>query len=73
MELGLSISEAARRAGVNQGEWSRYEAGTRDPRVYRLVWIADALDTVAANLVLGIDPGVLESRHPRKKAPAVTR
>ena len=60
---GLSISEAARRAGISQGEWSRYESAVRQPRITRLVWMADAIGTVAANLVLGIDVEVLESRH----------
>lgn len=48
--LNLSQEEVGQRAGLQQGEVSRIEAGKRDPQVSTLIRLADAL---------GINPGSL--------------
>jgi transcriptional regulator with XRE-family HTH domain len=39
----LSRREAAKRAGIAQPEWSRFESGERLPNLLRLAAIADTL------------------------------
>lgn len=51
-ELGLTQAEAAERAGVSPGYWSRIETGSRTPnRIRSLERIADALDWTLEELM----------------------
>jgi len=57
--LGLSIRQAATRAGIAQPEWGRYESGQRLPTLPRLALVATALGLEPADLLLGVEPDSL--------------
>lgn len=44
-ELGLSLAEAARKAGLTERRFGNYVAGTREPDLGTLIRIAMALET----------------------------
>lgn len=49
--IGISQGELARRLGVSQGTIGNYEAGTRYPRLDKLERIAEAVETIAEELI----------------------
>lgn len=52
-ELGLSQEELGARAKIQMADISRYESGSRDPRITTLARLADALDMSIADLLEG--------------------
>lgn len=53
-QLGISNSEAARRAGLDERRYAHYVRGRSEPDLATLVRIAKALDT-HPNALLGLD------------------
>ena len=52
-ELGLSQEQLGARANIQMADISRYESGTRDPRVTTIARLAEALDVPIAELLEG--------------------
>ena len=50
-ELGMSQKALAEETGLTESAISRYINGTRDPRLYNLIKIADALEMTLDELV----------------------
>jgi len=55
-ELGISNSEAARRAGLSEGRYAHYITGKREPDLATVVRIAKVLGT-SPNWLLDADTG----------------
>lgn len=53
---GLSQQAAAERAGVDQGQWSRFESANANPTLSSLLRIRHALDLPSIELLLGSFP-----------------
>jgi transcriptional regulator with XRE-family HTH domain len=51
LAAGLSVTEAANRAGMAQAAWSRIETGRHSPTVATLAKIAEALGVTVEALV----------------------
>jgi transcriptional regulator with XRE-family HTH domain len=52
-ELGLTQEELGARAEIQMADISRYESGTRDPRITTIARLAQALDVRIAELLEG--------------------
>jgi DNA-binding XRE family transcriptional regulator len=52
-ELGLSQEQLGARANIQMADISRYESGSRDPRISTVARLAEALDTPIADLLAG--------------------
>jgi ribosome-binding protein aMBF1 (putative translation factor) len=52
-ELGLSQEQLGARANIQMADISRYESGSRDPRISTIARLAEALDTPIADLLAG--------------------
>jgi transcriptional regulator with XRE-family HTH domain len=52
-ELGLSQEQLGARANIQMADISRYESGSRDPRVSTVARLAVALDVSIAELLAG--------------------
>ncbi len=50
-ELGLSQEELGARAGIQMADISRYESGSRDPRLSTLARLAEALELSIGDLL----------------------
>lgn len=50
-ELGLSQEQLGARADIQMADISRYETGSRDPRVSTVARLAEALDTPIGDLL----------------------
>lgn len=50
-ELGLSQEQLGTRANIQMADISRYESGSRDPRITTVARLAEALDVTIAELV----------------------
>ncbi len=50
-ELGLSQEELGARARIQMADISRYEAGSRDPRISTVARLATALDVCISELL----------------------
>jgi transcriptional regulator with XRE-family HTH domain len=50
-ELGLSQEQLGARANIQMADISRYESGSRDPRVTTIARLAQALDVPIAELL----------------------
>jgi transcriptional regulator with XRE-family HTH domain len=56
MTRGLTQTQAARRAGLSQGQWSDLEAGKRDPRLSTILRIQHALEVDFLDSFFGRGP-----------------
>ena len=52
-ELGLSQEQLGARANIQMADISRYESGSRDPRISTVARLAAALDIPIAELLAG--------------------
>jgi transcriptional regulator with XRE-family HTH domain len=52
-ELGLSQEQLGARANIQMADISRYESGSRDPRITTVARLAEALDISIADLIDG--------------------
>lgn len=52
-ELGLSQEQLGARANIQMADISRYENGSRDPRISTIARLAQALDVPIADLLEG--------------------
>jgi transcriptional regulator with XRE-family HTH domain len=52
-ELGLSQEQLGARANIQMADISRYEGGSRDPRITTVARLAKALDMSVADLLDG--------------------
>ncbi|HEX2070577.1 MAG TPA: helix-turn-helix transcriptional regulator [Thermoleophilaceae bacterium] len=52
-ELGLSQEQLGARADIQMADISRYESGSRDPRVTTVARLADALEVPIGELLEG--------------------
>jgi transcriptional regulator with XRE-family HTH domain len=52
-ELGLSQEQLGARANIQMADISRYESGSRDPRITTIARLAEALDVPIAELLDG--------------------
>lgn len=52
-ELGLSQEQLGARANIQMADISRYESGSRDPRITTIARLANALDVPIAELLEG--------------------
>lgn len=52
-ELGLSQEQLGARANIQMADISRYESGSRDPRITTIARLAQALDVPIAYLLEG--------------------
>jgi len=52
-ELGLSQEQLGTRANIQMADISRYEGGSRDPRISTVARLASALDVTIAELLAG--------------------
>ncbi len=52
-ELGLSQEQLGARANIQMADISRYESGSRDPRITTIARLAQALDVPIADLLEG--------------------
>ena len=52
-ELGLSQEQLGARANIQMADISRYESGSRDPRITTIARLAQALDVSIAELLDG--------------------
>jgi transcriptional regulator with XRE-family HTH domain len=74
-ELGLSVRQAARRAGISESQWRQVEAGQRPVKGGAYEPVAPKDETLAAmSAGLGWDPGaginmLIEGRPPRHLVP----
>lgn len=50
-ELGLSQEQLGARANIQMADISRYESGSRDPRISTVARLAQALDVSLADLL----------------------
>ena len=50
-ELGLSQEQLGARANIQMADISRYESGSRDPRISTIARLAKALDVPIADLL----------------------
>jgi transcriptional regulator with XRE-family HTH domain len=50
-ELGLSQEQLGARASIQMADISRYESGSRDPRITTVARLAEALDVSIGDLV----------------------
>jgi transcriptional regulator with XRE-family HTH domain len=50
-ELGLSQEQLGARANIQMADISRYESGSRDPRISTVARLADALDASIGELL----------------------
>jgi transcriptional regulator with XRE-family HTH domain len=50
-ELGLSQEQLGARANIQMADISRYESGSRDPRITTVARLAKALDVSVADLL----------------------
>lgn len=50
-ELGLSQEQLGARANIQMADISRYESGSRDPRITTVARLADALEVNIAELI----------------------
>jgi transcriptional regulator with XRE-family HTH domain len=50
-ELGLSQEQLGTRANIQMADISRYESGSRDPRITTVARLAEALEVTIADLV----------------------
>jgi len=82
-ELGISLAEAARRAGLSERRFGNYATGRREPDLATLVRIAETLGTTPDRLlsvgeaaiaegVAGDDPGERERERLRGRIRAAT-
>jgi len=51
-ELGLSQEQLGARANIQMADISRYESGSRDPRISTVARLADALDAPIGDLLV---------------------
>ncbi|HEU0018859.1 MAG TPA: helix-turn-helix transcriptional regulator [Thermoleophilaceae bacterium] len=51
-ELGLSQEQLGTRANIQMADISRYENGSRDPRISTVARLAEALDVTIADLLV---------------------
>jgi transcriptional regulator with XRE-family HTH domain len=52
-ELGLSQEQLGTRANIQMADISRYESGSRDPRITTVARLAHALEVPIAELLVG--------------------
>jgi transcriptional regulator with XRE-family HTH domain len=52
-ELGLSQEQLGARANIQMADISRYESGSRDPRITTIARLAQALDVPMSDLLEG--------------------
>lgn len=60
-ELGLSQEQLGARANIQMADISRYESGSRDPRITTIARLAQALEVPIAEL-LAVPPRGFEGR-----------
>lgn len=74
LERQLSVSSAAKAAGISRGTWIALEAGTRETETYNyagieraLAWAAGSID----DILDGAQPTPLEGGHPVQPGPDI--